>query len=363
MAIASLLDGRHFYIPAYQRGYRWTKKQVEDLLKDLYTFALKRNKKEGEFYCLQPLIVQRVTDRQIIDECTCEGAGNKEVWELIDGQQRLTSIFILYKYLLEQRGWDKARLKEMVGKELYHLYFETRKDSKEFLENLDSTHLDGNDIDANHICEAYRIIDRWITDEAPLLSKRYERSSYKESVQNVLFSLLNCNKEDVHESNGSVQVIWYELEADVNQNPIKEFLRINNGKIKLTNAELIKALFLQKRNFEGGEKEIKQIEIALQWENIENTLHKDDFWYYLNGRGKNLPNRIDFLLGLLYKVENLNTDKRIDERLKELNTRLKEDEDTVFRFYNEKFEGLQGVDLQQVIKAEWHKITKVSHLL
>lgn len=38
-AIGELLDGRYFYIPAYQRGYRWTEKQVDDLLRDLLCFA------------------------------------------------------------------------------------------------------------------------------------------------------------------------------------------------------------------------------------------------------------------------------------------------------------------------------------
>lgn len=38
-AIGELLDGRYFYIPSYQRGYRWTDKQVDDLLRDLLCFA------------------------------------------------------------------------------------------------------------------------------------------------------------------------------------------------------------------------------------------------------------------------------------------------------------------------------------
>ena len=33
-SIAELQD-MAFYIPAYQRGYRWTQQQVKDLLKDI----------------------------------------------------------------------------------------------------------------------------------------------------------------------------------------------------------------------------------------------------------------------------------------------------------------------------------------
>ena len=62
-AIGELLDGRYFYIPSYQRGYRWTEKQVGDLLRDLLCFANDfanegKEKKQDQFYCLQPVIAR-----------------------------------------------------------------------------------------------------------------------------------------------------------------------------------------------------------------------------------------------------------------------------------------------------------------
>ena len=45
--------GKHFYIPSYQRGYRWTAQQIHDLLGDIDTF--RRGEGEAGFYCLQPL--------------------------------------------------------------------------------------------------------------------------------------------------------------------------------------------------------------------------------------------------------------------------------------------------------------------
>ena len=67
ISVAELLDGRYFFIPAYQRGFRWGEKQMEDLLNDLYEFAI-RKKKDGEFYCLQPVIVQPILDEKRLDE-------------------------------------------------------------------------------------------------------------------------------------------------------------------------------------------------------------------------------------------------------------------------------------------------------
>ena len=52
------LLGMNFYIPDYQRGYRWTAQQATDLLEDIWTFAQK-DKAHTEIYCIQPLVVQR----------------------------------------------------------------------------------------------------------------------------------------------------------------------------------------------------------------------------------------------------------------------------------------------------------------
>jgi len=50
------IENNNFYIPSYQRGYRWDKQQVIDLLNDIYEFTNKK-KIQGEFYCLQPVVV------------------------------------------------------------------------------------------------------------------------------------------------------------------------------------------------------------------------------------------------------------------------------------------------------------------
>ena len=68
-----------FHIPAYQRGYRWTPDQVEDLLRDIdVNFLTNKN----DHYCLQPLVVRNT------------GSGKPE-FEVIDGQQRLTTIYLI----------------------------------------------------------------------------------------------------------------------------------------------------------------------------------------------------------------------------------------------------------------------------
>lgn len=102
-SIQNLL-GMNFFIPSYQRGYRWTKQQVEDLLNDIWEFQNK-DVGEDEIYCIQPLVVKdRKEDsfKKIKEEATSIEDVKKILkgsWEVIDGQQRLTTIYILLSYL------------------------------------------------------------------------------------------------------------------------------------------------------------------------------------------------------------------------------------------------------------------------
>ena len=75
-----------FYIPAYQRGYRWTEQEVNDLLNDINEFIPREisDTEEKTWYCLQPVVVKSRSENE---------------YEVIDGQQRLTTIYLILHYL------------------------------------------------------------------------------------------------------------------------------------------------------------------------------------------------------------------------------------------------------------------------
>ena len=101
-------------------------------------------------------------------------------------------------------------------------------------------------------------------------------------------------------------MIWYEVdklnqtdnssddkEQEKDEEAIKLFTRLNIGKIPLTSAELVKAMFLNRSNIEKDmdrkEKDTiqrKQKEISLQWDNIERELHNESLWYFLTNHSK-----------------------------------------------------------------------------
>lgn len=100
LSVAKLLQGRLFRIPEYQRAYSWQKRQREDLFADI-----REAERSGREHFMATLVAL-ARDRRIID------ADEFGVVELVDGQQRVTTLVILLK-AIEKRlsAEDKAEAK------------------------------------------------------------------------------------------------------------------------------------------------------------------------------------------------------------------------------------------------------------
>ena len=285
--ISSLLQEK-FYIPAYQRGYRWKEKQVQDLLEDIREFYLTSlNSEKDTFYCLQPVVLKKRID---------------DSWEIVDGQQRLTTIYIILTCLKD--------ILPPLGKTRYEISYETRTKSSDFLANIDEDQARDN-IDFFHIYKAKEAVKSWFEEQ--------EDSDKYNSIKTPLLNL----------DNKSVKVIWYELSD--HEVPTQVFSRLNVGKIPLVSAELIKALFLKSSNFtlESKSKDAQsllQLTLSQEWDAIEKSLQNDAFWYFLSNETLE-SNRIDLLLTLRTSVnseiknnkDELNTFLQFNELLKEDN--------------------------------------------
>ena len=323
-SISELLEMK-FFIPSYQRGYRWTQRQVTDLLDDIYGFATRKKIGEKEFYCLQPIVVRE-------HEWTRTNGGHEEThkgWELVDGQQRLTTLRILFTYLVQEHLKGET-LKREYGKDIFTLDYETRENTEGIMAGIAG----GNDdnIDFYHIAETYKFITEWFTEQDGLRDVR----------EAILRTLVYDIKKQKNE--GVVQVIWYQIGE--NDNPIETFIRINMGKISLTNAELIKALFLQERNFGSDDMaKLRQLEIAGEWDRIENTLQNDEFWGFLNNEKSTKASRIEFILDIACLVA------RKKDPL--LSGKIGDDHYATFRYFYNAFEQQSGFTF---LKAQWSEI-------
>lgn len=271
-SISELL-GKQFYIPSYQRGYRWEEQQIIDLLNDIFEFQKKVNSKKigvGEFYCLQPLIV---TQRKNLDK-----------WEVVDGQQRLTSIFILLSYLSTKGDYG-------IPADLFSIEYETREkedcSSKEFIQDITSTtEIIKTNIDFYRMSDAFLIMKKWFEENKPTIGKFVD----------ILISYEPNEKGDDEANN--IRFIWYPINAnnDTDEKPNVTFAKYNQGKIDLTNAELIKAIFYLTDS--DKDKKKHQIKIGYEWDDIENTLRQTDFWRFINPP-KLYQNHIEFIFDLV----------------------------------------------------------------
>lgn len=322
-----------FYIPDYQRGYRWTQRQVEDLLNDIFEFSQKDN---AGIYCLQPLVVvPRLSDEQPLDKAHATEVN--EQWEVVDGQQRLTTIRLIL---------------EVLGLSRYNIIYQTRRDSAGFLNEITTEEAAGekaeetaekkaeekaeekakNNIDFYHIYLAVTVIRRWLD----------EKKIDKEKFQDILLN--------------RVKFIWYETEED----PKEVFARLNIGRISLTNAELIKALLLNKSNFDSSDDDkirLWQQEIAMEWDVIEYALQSNEFWLFLNAPGDERPTRIDYVFDMICRCDLLGCkdEKEIDAT----------DDFRTFRYFYHYLavQKQKEISLAQAVRTIWENVREIFHTL
>lgn len=286
------LIGIRFNIPYYQRGYRWETKQVLDLLEDLFEFELSRPGKK-QFYCLQPLVV-----------CKNQGLSNENgiVFDVIDGQQRLTSIFLLMGYL--SLPAFELRYERAVRKDEDPYLWNNGRLVYESLQSLSEEDISGNP-DYFYINHAITCIKEWFEEK----KKQYPRIEdlMKDALQDREYE--NGNRpfyemeKDKNDKQSDVRFIWYENEQSKGSS-IDTFKRLNYGKTPLTATELIKALLFQCDLYAMDRRaEMKQIafRMSTEWDAMEKALQDDFMWSMIFPQMPEKISRIDIVLSFVAK--------------------------------------------------------------
>lgn len=308
----SELLGMKFFIPSYQRGYRWTDLQIENLLNDILEFS---KGIDGDFYCLQPLVVKKRKKDLLAEIKQANSIEDVETllkgeWTVIDGQQRLTTIYLI--------------LKALGNEQIPTLEYERDSYIKQCNE---SNEVDNSNIEIYHLTSAKKCIRKWIETNL----KDSTNTFYNKILEQTKFIFYNVG--DVSE----------EQEHDI-------FNNLNSGKIALTNAELIKALFLNKVGKEDIEhREVEQRLLADEFDQMERALRQDDFWYFLAGNTnkKELSSCINLLFDLMLESSEQNGKYR---------TRT-------FFYFNDLINGNGSEDSYKKSKKIWEDVRKVFHIM
>ena len=117
LTISDLFDDKNkckYIIPIYQRNYAWGDNEISSLLQDIKN-ACEQNKEQDKNYYIGSLVVY------------CRENGD---FEVIDGQQRLTTLTLIMHYL------GKLNFR--------NVFFEHRDESEQALSNLNSEKLPSN---------------------------------------------------------------------------------------------------------------------------------------------------------------------------------------------------------------------------
>lgn len=268
-----------FFIKDYQRGYRWTETEIEELLDDIESIDDTENG-----YCMQPLVVKKAESMKPEKSLSHSGLGNvsvipqNNVYELLDGQQRLSTLWLI---LMTIKPQNKS----------FSVYYELYRKT-----------------DDHYIRKAVCSIQKWFGNNGYYLEQPSAKSEghWKQDSIDTF-----CNKIN------KLFFIWYEVPSATSSE--KVFKSINEGRTELTNAELFKAVLLNPDNLRennSAEARRKLQQIAFEWDRIESSLRDDDFWYFLSTEDiekTSEKTRIDFVIEIYARSLNQSNSLGLDK--------------------------------------------------
>lgn len=254
--------GDWYTIPSYQRHYVWESDNVIEMLCDFKDAMAGHPNDE---YFLGSYIYQSNNDK------------NKD---LLDGQQRITTFFLLFAYLRDFGGLNLNMQNTLHGyiyqeenklerkKAKVRLQYEIRGDVGRFIEEF--------------IVPNGRLADENIWKE---ICEKADNKNENVSVSHICNTLITCKKFFDENSHVNIvdflayvlnNVVMIYVSASTLEDAFRLFSIMNDRGLKLTNADILKASNLEKIS----DKEEKA-KFARRWEEIQDDLG-DDFDRFLS---------------------------------------------------------------------------------
>ena len=252
----------NYLIPTYQRGYKWASDDsgaVTILLNDLKkAFALK--KKE---YYLQYITVKETKD------------GNHTILELIDGQQRLTTLSILIAVvtsILEQKDFANNKLDYAVRGDFFQK----------------AIHLDLN----SYLADGWEEPVDFSQDMHYIISAAIRIKDFVNEIDDkeAFFAFVADN----------VKIIVNVVDRGDSE---RVFSNLNSNKVSLTEAELIKGILLTKvSRGEDKRKRFREIteermKLGMLWDEMARWCNSPEVRnFYFNGKSDGMTELMKFAL-------------------------------------------------------------------
>ncbi|MCQ2645359.1 DUF262 domain-containing protein [Helicobacter pylori] len=222
-----LVDSEYFYqVPDYQRPYVWDKDHLGALIDDLvgsYT-----NNKEDQYFCGSIVIAENQKDKR---------------WDVVDGQQRLTSFIILactilrlYKDSLKQKSKDfiEGSIYDKYDKGKERLKFLTAQNYNSIFENTVLNHLEFED----NIKKSE--LNKKFEENTYLRNAYYFRELLNESIKNGSISDMDVFVEWFYEHIVLTRIICFEQDS-----AMQIFQVLNDRGQPLSPIDILKSSLMQ----------------------------------------------------------------------------------------------------------------------
>lgn len=228
--IREIFDGNNYYqIPDYQRTYDWGDEQIEDLWED--TFTAYKDGDDG--YFLGPVIFIK---------------SNKGDYDVVDGQQRLTTLMILFSTLRD-------------------LYFKTDKKILNRIKSLEEEKYRLRLITQAHYQNEFEneILDRIDFPDYQLSQKEKEKKKFLNAAMIFRDRLDTVKLADVKGYSDFIldKTVMITITCSSQSFAIKLFQTLNTRGLELSNSDLIKSYLYSK--LEEG----KRKQFISDWEAID----------------------------------------------------------------------------------------------
>lgn len=212
-----------FLIPEYQRRYSWTEDEAETLFNDIWEFTLKEGIDTGNTYFLGSIIFYKNNGKQ----------------EIIDGQQRITSIFLLLRAIYTKLEGMSSEAKEAKNfmNQISNIIWKTDKLTAE--------------VDKNSVLLESKVI---IESENKILtnilkdgnSDKKDKDNYSINYRHYLKLFENISKDEPFNIYGFIyallhQVVLLPIEAESQDTALTIFSTLNYRGLPLSDADIFKA--------------------------------------------------------------------------------------------------------------------------
>ncbi|WP_104747531.1 DUF262 domain-containing protein [Helicobacter cetorum] len=230
----------YYQIPNYQRPYQWDEEQCEQLLEDL--FLSYETDKESDYFC-GSLVLIRNSD-------------NANVYDIVDGQQRLSTFILLAKVLLclynadlndENKEYLQESLNDRHGAKKerlsFSLGFNSKEDFHDALKQIDNTEI--ND---------------------------YKNNPY---LRNAIFLKNYLSEQEIKDINNFVawlynKVVFIKIDCPNTDMALKIFNILNARGLPLSALDIFKAELLRQT------KEDEQQEFVFKWNRLYQKCSEND---------------------------------------------------------------------------------------